>query len=83
MYTAALKRPLSESKEDKREAAESLIKKLALESCRNTQIGTALRRGISGGQAKRTNIAIALITDARVLLLDEPTSGELLRFVRV
>ncbi len=29
----------------------------------------------SGGQAKRTNIGIALVTSPRVLFLDEPTSG--------
>lgn len=38
-------------------------------------IGNAMVKGISGGQAKRTNIGIALITSPRVLFLDEPTSG--------
>ncbi|EFJ46771.1 hypothetical protein VOLCADRAFT_48531, partial [Volvox carteri f. nagariensis] len=38
-------------------------------------IGSPAARGISGGQAKRTNIAIALITNPRVLFLDEPTTG--------
>ena len=75
LYTAALKRPLSESTAAKKAAAEALLGKLGLEGCRDTRIGSAMSRGISGGQAKRTNIALALITDARVLLLDEPTSG--------
>jgi ABC-type polar amino acid transport system ATPase subunit len=43
--------------------------------CRNVKIGNPLEKGISGGQAKRTNIGIALITSPRVLFLDEPTSG--------
>ena len=30
---------------------------------------------LTGGQAKRTNIGIALVTNPRVLFLDEPTSG--------
>lgn len=30
---------------------------------------------LAGGQAKRTNIGIALVTNPRVLFLDEPTSG--------
>eukprot|EP00122_Pirum_gemmata_P019052 Pgem_evm1s17847 len=38
-------------------------------------IGGAALRGISGGQAKRVNIGIELITDPRVLFLDEPTTG--------
>ena len=28
-----------------------------------------------GGQAKRTNIGVALISSPRILFLDEPTSG--------
>lgn len=42
---------------------------------RHVKIGNPLEKGISGGQAKRTNIGIALITNPRVLFLDEPTSG--------
>jgi ABC-type Mn2+/Zn2+ transport system ATPase subunit len=42
---------------------------------RDTLIGTQLVKAISGGQAKRTNIGISLITNPLVLFLDEPTSG--------
>ena len=33
------------------------------------------KRGISGGERKRTSIAYELITDPALFLLDEPTSG--------
>ena len=42
---------------------------------RNVKIGSTMEKGISGGQAKRTNVGIAMITNPRVLFLDEPTSG--------
>ncbi|GMH35776.1 hypothetical protein BSKO_03644 [Bryopsis sp. KO-2023] len=75
MYTAELKRPVSEPIATKREEVNKLLDKLALDTARNTKIGNSLNRGISGGQAKRVNVAIALITQPRVLFLDEPTSG--------
>jgi len=75
LYTAELKRPLKESLGAKKQAVEELIAQLGLDVCRSTVIGSQMKRGISGGQAKRTNIGIALITNPRVLFLDEPTTG--------
>ena len=34
-----------------------------------------IKRGISGGERKRTSIGYELITEPALLLLDEPTSG--------
>ncbi|KAL4431462.1 hypothetical protein ABPG75_006718 [Micractinium tetrahymenae] len=75
MYTADLKRPMHQSRQDKQAAVDELIDVLALEPCRSVLIGSAMSKGISGGQAKRVNIGIALVTNPRVLFLDEPTSG--------
>ncbi|PNW71306.1 hypothetical protein CHLRE_16g648700v5 [Chlamydomonas reinhardtii] len=75
LYTAELKRPLGEPLADKKAAVDQLLDALALTRCAGVRIGSPEARGISGGQAKRTNIAIALITDPRVLFLDEPTTG--------
>ena len=75
MYTAELKLEVSTSDEDRHMAVENVIKTLALDTCRNTLIGSPDNRGISGGQAKRVNIGIALISNPSVLFLDEPTTG--------
>ena len=75
LYTAELKRPVNEPQAKKLAAVEEVVDVLALEPCRKVKIGSAIARGISGGQAKRVNIGIALITSPRILFLDEPTSG--------
>ena len=75
MYTAELKRPLEESAESKEAACEKLLHDLGLAGARDVLVGSEMVKGISGGQAKRLNIAVALITDPSVLFLDEPTSG--------
>ena len=75
MYTAELKLSSSLSKAHKQARVDETIEQLGLQSCRKTRIGTEMSRGISGGQAKRVNIGIALITDPKVLFLDEPTTG--------
>ena len=39
------------------------------------QVGTAFIRGVSGGERKRVNIGMELITSPGILFLDEPTTG--------
>ena len=75
MYTAALRLPLALTAEQRRARVDEVISSLDLTSCEDTIIGNVLKRGISGGQAKRVNIALSLITRPSVLFLDEPTSG--------
>ena len=58
-----------------KEKIEELIQRLSLQKCRKTIIGGLLRKGLSGGERKRTSIGYELITDPNLLLLDEPTSG--------
>ena len=51
------------------------IDKMGLNACEDSLVGGWLRRGISGGERKRTSIAYEMITNPSMLLLDEPTSG--------
>jgi ABC-type multidrug transport system ATPase subunit/ABC-type multidrug transport system permease subunit len=54
---------------------EDTITLLGLEECRNTIIGNALIRGVSGGQRKRVTTGELLVSDASVLFLDEYSNG--------
>jgi ABC-type multidrug transport system ATPase subunit len=75
MYTAELKLARGITRAEKQKRVDSVVEKLRLSKCRTTLIGNVLKRGISGGQAKRVNIALSLITQPSILCLDEPTSG--------
>lgn len=48
-----------------------IIARLDLEKVRHNLIGTALKRGISGGEVKRLNIGIALIPSPKVQILSK------------
>ena len=41
----------------------------------NSLIGSAEKRGISGGERKRVSICNELVADPRLIFMDEPTSG--------
>lgn len=53
-----------------------VIDLLGLDDIRDSRIGDPDRRGISGGQRKRVNMASEVLAeDTQILFLDEPTSG--------
>src|SRR5205085_4996082 len=54
---------------------EQTLRDLGLEGVKNLQIGKPEKKVLSGGQRKRVNIALELVTDPVILFLDEPTSG--------
>ncbi len=74
-YSAQFRLP-SDFKEDEIDRrVEQVIKDLGLEQVKNLEIGKPERKVLSGGQRKRVNIALELVTDPALMFLDEPTSG--------
>ncbi|KAJ3212270.1 ATP-binding cassette sub- G member 1 [Dinochytrium kinnereticum] len=73
--SALLRLPAEMSLEEKNDRVTKIIKLLNLEKAANTIIGDSQNKGISGGERKRTAMAMEMITNPSVLFLDEPTSG--------
>jgi ABC-type multidrug transport system ATPase subunit len=73
LFAAKLKLNIPE--QERRERVEELLKELGLLHVANTLIGSIHNKTLSGGERKRTAIAVEMITDPSLLLLDEPTSG--------
>jgi len=51
------------------------LEELNLTGCADVLIGGEMIKGISGGQRKRTSVGVELVTNPKLVFLDEPTSG--------
>lgn len=74
-YAAGLRLPKWMTKEQKVQRAEDVLLKMGLKDCADNLIGNDLIKGISGGEKRRVTIAVQILTEPRILLLDEPLSG--------
>ncbi|KAI7741346.1 hypothetical protein M8C21_029251, partial [Ambrosia artemisiifolia] len=52
-----------------------IIRILGLDMCRDTYVGDAMRKGISGGQKKRVTTGEMLVGPAKTLFMDEISTG--------
>lgn len=74
-YSARLRLPKDYSDQEIDRRVEETLVVLGLEAVSHLQLGRPEAKVLSGGQRKRVNIAIELVTDPVLLFLDEPTSG--------
>ncbi len=74
-YTARLRLPSDFTDEEINKRIDAILKQLELEGAKHVLIGSPEKKGISGGQRKRVNLAMELLSDPLILFLDEPTSG--------
>ena len=63
------------SAEEREHRVAQVITELGLNKCKDTMIGNARVRGISGGERKRLSVATELLTNPSIFFVDEPTSG--------
>ncbi|HVU00659.1 MAG TPA: FHA domain-containing protein [Polyangiaceae bacterium] len=74
-YSARFRLPPDYSEEEIERRVSTTITQLGLEGVAHLQIGKPEKKVLSGGQRKRVNIAMELVTDPVIMFLDEPTSG--------
>jgi ABC-type multidrug transport system ATPase subunit len=74
-YSAKFRLPPDYSEDEIDRRVSTTLQQLGLEQVANLQIGRPEKKVLSGGQRKRVNIALELVTDPVILFLDEPTSG--------
>jgi ABC-type multidrug transport system ATPase subunit len=73
-FAAAIRSPHLSGR-DRSRRIEGRLVELGLIERRGTMVGSAVKKRLSGGERKRLNIGLDMISSADVFLFDEPTSG--------
>jgi ABC-type multidrug transport system ATPase subunit len=73
-FAAAIRSPHL-SRRDRTRRLEGKLIELGLSERRDSIVGSAVKKTLSGGERKRLNIGLDMIGSADVYLFDEPTSG--------
>src|ERR1700719_2647242 len=73
-YASAIRSPHLSAKDRLRRIDSKLIE-LGLSERRDSVVGTPVKKYLSGGERKRLNIGLDMISSADIYLFDEPTSG--------
>ena len=75
LFYARIRLPASFTDQQCQSVVNETMSTLGLSHIQNSQIGDETKRGISGGQRKRVNVAMEMVSSPSMLFLDEPTSG--------
>ncbi|MDB6171829.1 MAG: abc-2 type transporter [Chthoniobacteraceae bacterium] len=73
-FAAAIRSPHLSSR-DRSRRIEGKLLELGLNERRDSVVGSAVKKRLSGGERKRLNIGLDMISSADIFLFDEPTSG--------
>lgn len=76
-FSARLRLPKATTNEEIDELVSDYLTNLGLDKCADSEIGGTIKKGISGGEKKRTSVGIELVTDPSIILLDEPVSDSI------